>query len=226
MNIDLIPVADDKPSKNISELIEIFQEGLIFDDYTIYSKKIEEGRISNQKYLEIWISNQKEYRLMYISTYLGQKPYYKPWVELFNIKNPNTYYGSDIEDKLLNIISDHLGSGAKIFVEYSEDQETVHGLSNDFPPPVTRLGYKLFKNGFTWFKDWYFPEGFKEGGQKLQGEKPLNNEYRDKHLKDIENSIKQFLDTYKEIDEDSKFITQSIFRGEKILNDIKREIES
>jgi hypothetical protein len=34
----------------------------------------------------------------------------------------------------------------------------------------------LWIGGCRWFKDWYFAEGWKEGGIKLQGEKPLNAE--------------------------------------------------
>ena len=40
---------------------------------------------------------------------------------------------------------------------------------------------------FRWFKDWYFAEDWKEGGPKLQGEKPLNDaRKREKTQKFIE----------------------------------------
>ena len=29
-----------------------------------------------------------------------------------------------------------------------------------------------------WFKDWYFPEGWMEGGMKLQATRPLNRDIR------------------------------------------------
>ncbi|MHA1209321.1 MAG: DUF1122 family protein [Candidatus Freyarchaeota archaeon] len=47
------------------------------------------------------------------------------------------------------------------------------------------LGYKLFQLGFTWFKDWYFAEGFWEGGVKLQGEK-TNEQNRNRQLEKIQ----------------------------------------
>jgi hypothetical protein len=39
----------------------------------------------------------------------------------------------------------------------------------------------LFRRGFTWFKDWYFPEGFMEGDQKLQAEKPIDEHASQRH---------------------------------------------
>ena len=47
-----------------------------------------------------------------------------------------------------------------------------------FPPALTRQGYRLLEYGFTWSKDWYFSEGGHEGGQKIQGEKPLHERAR------------------------------------------------
>lgn len=38
------------------------------------------------------------------------------------------------------------------------------------------LGYALFRAGCTWFKDWYFAEGGREGDTKLQGNKPSSAE--------------------------------------------------
>lgn len=70
----------------------------------------------------------------------------------------------------------------------------MYGLQSGFPPATTRLGFKLFENGFTWFKDWYFPEGFMEGGQKLQGEKTSDMESKNRQLIQILKEIKSFLE--------------------------------
>jgi hypothetical protein len=41
---------------------------------------------------------------------------------------------------------------------------------------TTPLGYRLFQAGVRSYRDWYIPEGGREGPRKLQGFKPLNDE--------------------------------------------------
>ena len=67
-------------------------------------------------------------------------------------------------------------------VVYLNHIETNLGLQKGVPPPITELGYLLWNAGCTWFKDWYFSEGFREGDVKLQGEKPLNKIIQKEHL--------------------------------------------
>lgn len=61
------------------------------------------------------------------------------------------------------------------------------------PPHATPLGYLLWKSGARWFKDWYFPEGWMEGGEKLQGNKPLNEEYYRKRTRERALELTEFL---------------------------------
>lgn len=61
------------------------------------------------------------------------------------------------------------------------------------PTVTTRLGFELFKRDFTWFKDWYFPEGFREGSEKLQAEKPIDEEHRLFHLENIEKELEELM---------------------------------
>jgi hypothetical protein len=141
----------------------------------------------------------QEGHLLCSTTYVGQKPYYRPWVELFCINHrPKVggnfdYRDSKIERSLLDAFTRPLGPGGKIFVEYYFDKETAYGLCCGFPVAVTRQGHLLFELGFTWFKDWYFSEGGHEGGQKLQGEKPLSDACRCTHLWKIRSEIESFL---------------------------------
>lgn len=48
-------------------------------------------------------------------------------------------------------------------------------INGECPEVITHLGFLLFNNGCTWFKEWFLPEGGFEGGQKLQGEKPVSS---------------------------------------------------
>ncbi|HAV39561.1 MAG TPA: DUF1122 domain-containing protein, partial [Aquificaceae bacterium] len=75
---------------------------------------------------------------------------------------------SELEDKLYGIISKYF---RRVFVEYYEDKQTLEELKAGKPPEETRLGSKLKALGYTYLRDWYYPEGWMEGGYKLQAER-------------------------------------------------------
>jgi hypothetical protein len=85
------------------------------------------------------------------------------------------------------------------------------------PPHLTRLGFILLENGFTWFKDWYYPEGFMGGNPKLQAEKPINDEVKQKHLENLCIETTLFIDKVK------IFIENNIYR--EIFENIYKRIE-
>lgn len=70
-----------------------------------------------------------------------------------------------------------LGPGGSLMVAYDGD-ETERALRRRVPPAATPLGVVLLAAGCRWFKDWYFPEGGREGGTKLQGTLPLDAAHR------------------------------------------------
>jgi len=195
-------------------------------DFSITGKNFEDGRIKDQKYFDLYLKiNNEEKRLMKVSIYKGKKPYYQPWVEMFSIKDPIMfgrekfhYFGSKVEDELLDILTSNMEEGSRVFIEYQHDKTTMKQLSLGVPAPCSRLGYKLYNRGFTWFKDWYFPEGFHEGNQKLQAEKPIDQERRKNHLDNIKKQIAEFLS--KQEDERENIENKVIERSKKILRDI------
>lgn len=203
------------------KLIDKIKDGISDHDFILQGKNFEQGRIKDQVYFDLYLKiDEIEKRLMRISVYKGEEPYYKPWVEMFSIKDTLIfnekrfdYFGSKAEDKLLNIFSSRMGEGGRIFIEYQHDDKTMRELSSGVPAPCTRLGYKLFNRGFTWFKDWYFSEGFHEGNQKLQGEKPIDEEHRKKHIDHIKGEVTAFLED-KETKKEKKEIIE---RAQKVL---------
>lgn len=68
------------------------------------------------------------------------------------------------------------------------------------------------------FKDWYFPEGGNEGAQKLQGEKPLNEKLKNKHLIKIRDEVLSFLNEIEKHDKEKKYVIMAKVRGENLLN--------
>ena len=119
------------------------------------------GRFADELNFVISVSGRK---IAHGKHFLGRR-HYTPWIEV-------SVRGT-IREGLLRLLCALLPPGSHIMVEYSGDHETEEGLKHAIPAPATPLGYMLWKCGCRWFKDWYFAEGFLEGGVKLQGEKPL-----------------------------------------------------
>lgn len=207
-------------------------KGVAVDDYTIYAKGISRGRFQEEINLRLYLKQgEVESHILDIKVFYGRPPYYSPWVEFFNISNALKlgdktieFFDSFFEDKILSIFSQTLKAGESMFVEYYEDDETRRQLGASVPPPVSRLGYKLFKLGFTWFKDWYFAEGFWEGGQKLQGEKP-SNESVNRQLRGIHREVKAFLETIQNLKENDWYIIRATVRAKNILSQLNEIIK-
>ena len=95
-----------------------------------------------------------------------------PWIEAGVARDDEGFLR-----ELVAALADLLPPGGRLMVLYGDD-ETERGLKRRFPPPVTPIGAALHAAGCTWFKDWYFPEGWLEGQFKLQGNKPVSEEAR------------------------------------------------
>jgi hypothetical protein len=184
------------------ELLREAESGIEAGDARAYARNVKPcgptGILSSEVYIR---DGSAEELLLCMALFPGRRPHYRPWMELFCIREKAadvSYFGSDVEDKLLEFLCGNLGPGGKIFIEYYHDRETCCGLSMGFPPAVTRQGYKLFRLGFTWFKDWYFSEGGHEGGQKLQGERPLDDAAKRKQMQRIKAEVGAFLERSEE----------------------------
>ncbi len=203
-------------------------EGLSINSYKLFAERSPKARYAEEVNLKVFLRHgRKEAPLLLLKAFKGRKPFYRQWAEFYGVNSQIglgritiDYFGSIFEDALLRLFFKYLEPGGRIFVEYYEDAETANELESGFPPPVTRLGYKLFEIGFTWFKDWYFPEGFMEGGQKLQGEKPLNSEAKGRQLNKIQGEIKPFLEKTRRLDKQGFYVTRAIERANRILQSI------
>jgi hypothetical protein len=118
--------------------------------------------------------------------------FYRPWIELFAFEAElrvggarTRLAGSSVEAALYDAAARALGAGEPLYVEYIWDEETMNEVSRGVHPAFTRIGWELLKRGFTWFKLWYYPEGFMEGTEKIQAEKPVSEERRREHLRQL-----------------------------------------
>lgn len=205
--------------------IEQLKKGLRVADYVLYVDTVTPGRFREENDLDLYIKNGTDKaHILYTKIFSGRKPYYKPWIELFGIdKNVSInrtsipYINSMFEQTLLTIFASALGAGENIFVDYHNDAETKKQLTAGFPAVVTRLGSKLYRLGFTWFKDWYFPEGYMEGEQKLQAEKPLDSDSRDRHLHKMRSSVISFLDSARGSTRRDPYYERAVHRAEVLI---------
>ncbi len=199
----------------------IASDGLIFQ-----AREIRPGRFREEVDFNLCMKeNEYETEILSVKLFEGRRPHYRAWVELFNINNhlehghsTIEYFDSRAEERILKFFAECLEPGEKIFVEYINDYETASALHAGFPEVLTRLGYLLYNLGFTWFKDWYFPEGYMEGNQKLQAEKPLNSEARLRHITHMKSEVAVFLAQKAHLDIDPQF-TRARTRAKDVLKD-------
>ncbi len=134
-----------------------------------------------------------------VLAFCGRGPY-RPWVELYSFEERLSLgptiielKGSSLESALLDAAASSLGPGEPLFIEYVWDGETLEDLTRGVHPAFTRLGWLLLERGFTWFKLWYYPEGFMEGGEKIQAEKPISDSRRRAHLEELASEAEKVL---------------------------------
>lgn len=151
---------------------------------------------------------------------------YRPWAEIFSLRaniplggEPFAYFDSSLEVLLLQAFVEALPPGGALHGEYDEDAETRFGLVRGYPPVVTRLGYRLFSVGLTWFKDWYFSEGGHEGGMKLTASLPLHEANAQERLQERLKEVQDFLE--RTLDLSSVYARRAVERANKLLRTLR-----
>lgn len=145
------------------EFTKKLEEGLQTEEGILKACKVEKGRFVEEDNITLCLNGK---RIMFIKAFYGREPYYKEWVELFHIEDG--FFKSPVEDKLYKLISQHF---RRVFVEYYTDRETLEELKRGAHVEDTRIGKKLKELGYVHFRDWYYPEGWMEGGYKIQAER-------------------------------------------------------
>ena len=201
------------------------EAGINAGGFLIYAEKVTTGRFVEEKDADVFIKyGEMTAHLLYAKIFTGRKPDYLPWTEVYGI-NKNVYlgrkrfsfYGSEAERKLFSFISEKLPPGGDLFVEYDGDPLTKRQLELGYPVCVTRLGSILFGLGFTWFKDWYYPEGFLEGGKKIQAQKPLNATSRKRNLSRTARILEKFLSDESR-PKPGRYLSEALLNARKILS--------
>ncbi len=192
-------------------------------------------RLPEERYFELYLKatdGRKTYRPAIRAIYFsgrGKSP--RTWMEVSY--DPKVKFtdesggvveidisGTEIEQRIFCLLSGTIAAGGRLMIEYSvtDHPETVRALEMGAPPILTKLGYLLWKTGFTSFKNWYFAEGWMEGNTKLQGEKPLNREIRRRQIKKLAQEVRDFFESGQNIRgliPDAQTIYEELFDDKK-----------
>ena len=131
----------------------------------------------------------------------GPYPGYN-WVELVRYEPVVRFAGEtfDIRQReeeahFFRFLGALLPPGGHLMVEYDSpsQRETARILTAGYPAACSPLGYALLQAGCRNFRDWYIPEGGREGPRKLQGFKPLNEEASEMRRRQLEAELTPYL---------------------------------
>ena len=150
--------------------------------------------------------------------YSGSR-YIKPWLEI----DYSPVSGDELDETgeaLFQLLSELIPPGGHISVAYLDHKITARALLSGVPPAATPIGYLLWLCGCRWFKDWYFAEGWKEGGIKLQGEKPLNEERERENTAKIVTELAEFFDKAGYVEPEIEGVCKALAR--KVLGSGKK----
>jgi hypothetical protein len=166
------------------------------------------GRFFEERYFELYLrdySGRVSQSPVVSGLYFaGRGKWIKPWAEIGYHRSADfeeakggtervslTDTGLDVA--LFRLLSGLIPPGGHLAVEYQGD-ETGLALAMGIPAAATPLGHLMWKSGFRWFKNWYFPEGWKEGGTKLQGNRPLDGETKSKREEEAAKELRKFIE--------------------------------
>jgi len=151
--------------------------------------------------------------------YIGSK-WIRPWMEIDYSPVTGAEFDS-ADEALFQLLSELIPPGGHLSVSYIDHRMTARALLAGVPPAATPLGFLLWRSGCRWFKDWYFAEGWKEGGIKLQGEKPLNETRKKENTQKIVEELTEFLNKPGYLEPEIEKVCKGL--AVKILKKVEKE---
>jgi len=177
-----------RPSRVFDRLLEPMRIGP-----TVVRARRRRARFPEEYDYEIHVESHGCRGTFHVRVFDGRPPHYRPWVEVYGVPGPECM-PRELEGYIIALAAHALGPGGKLYFEYGWDPETLEELSRGVPPHVSRLGLAMAVHGFTWLRDWYHPEGFWEGGQKLAGEKPVSPDRAREHLEEAIREARHYVE--------------------------------
>ncbi len=198
-------------------------------------RNLRRSRFLEERYFELFLKDKSgkmsDKPVISGLYFAGRGKWIKPWGDIVYASTINfTKQKSksrplDLSKKGLDIllfrmISQLIPAGGHLSVQYERD-ETEECLRSGLHAVLSPLGYLLWASGFRWFKNWYFPEGWREGGTKLQGNKPIDVEHKHIREEEIKSELERFLKE-KSGEVVSQTEKRAIDRAQRILKEIEK----
>lgn len=202
--------------------------------YTLQLGDFKRGRTERESYFNIYLNRGGDLSLRPVVQGLffrGRGDNIKAWMEFRYAPGADFPHGGsvDLDDEvltpgLISILGELIPPGGSLMVIYGAEEHPIHsetewGLKRGFPPPATPLGFYLWESGFRWFKDWYFPEGWLEGGMKLQATRPISESIRSERQEKIREELEVFV-ARSEARELTPLEKRAMFRAREVLASI------
>lgn len=216
---------------------EVFSEAIAgreLDGYTLEARDFKRGRTGREAYFNVFLAIGGRSSLSPVVQglfFVGRGEYINAWIEFRYEPRASFADGTtlDLEERglttqLFSLLAGLIPPGGSMMAIYGAEHhplssDTEKGLKRSFPPAATPLGYQLWKAGMRWFKDWYFPEGWMEGGMKLQATRPLREEVRFQREAKAREELEGFVSGLKDRDL-SSLEREALARAEDILSSL------
>lgn len=161
--------------------------------FTTHVTNVKRVRFAEERYFELYLKDERGHLQRDPAVkgiYFAGRNGIRAWVEA------DVRHG-ELERELFSLISKLIPAGGHLMVIYAptpgEHLRTAEELKSGVPPAATPLGYLMWQVGFRAFKDWYFPEGWKEGDTKLQGDKAVDAAQEKEMRAEVVTELKKWL---------------------------------
>lgn len=189
--------------------------GRRFNAHTLDVAKVQPGAFAGVYSFSLAV----EGRMVVSGLFYEGSKYIKPWLEL----DYAPLAGDELDpsgEPLFQLLAELIPAGGHISVAYLAHRITARALISGVPAAATPIGYFLWSCGCRWYKDWYFAEGWKEGGLKLQGAKPLTAERARENTARIVAELAEFVETGGYVEPEIEQICKDL--AKRILEEVKR----
>jgi len=223
-----------------AEMMREALEGREAGGFKLRVRDFRKGRTDRETYFNVFLEKGEATSTRPVAQglyFMGRGEHIRPWVEFRYDPGLSFSDGSavDLEELgltpvIFSLLGGLLPPGGSMMVIYGGEghplmRETEKGLKRGFPPHVTPLGYHLWREGFRWFKDWYFPEGWLEGAMKLQATRPLDEEIRARREAQARQELSEFVSAAGRAGAEDPLLKGAVARAESILAALGEERE-
>jgi len=128
----------------------------------------------------------------------------------------------DLDLELFVMVSELVPPGGHLMVEYDSPSQSAsaHVLTRGLPAATSPIGFRMFQVGCRSYRDWYIPEGGREGPRKLQGFKPWNEEIEREKTAALRTEMEAFVQVAEEGKGDAA-LRRALERAREVLNGLE-----